>query len=425
MSAYKKTDIDVAIVDWLQKNSNKENTFCIDEIIKQIYEVEDREFNELIDKKYNNNNCKQKRSEKRKDRRNQNRKTVAKHLEKLISNGIIRSIERKKCEVIEGGGEEGIDFDTENLGENWFREWQFFYNQPIGLIELKALCECALQLNNVLIDEKLKLVDSLAVCAGENLAESFKKNLQISNPSYAAALQLYEDNVIKPVNNYTFAGTRWTKGHLTYDNVDVLSNLDQIYNCFLSKGRKHPKMRFKLYNFDESGNREFIRGSGVYECFPLYIFSSEGRFWLVNIMHTTNTACGYYEHYNFSPLDLMDDIEVCEEECTMEDYRQLKERTDDFHKIVIEHQIGGQFFSYEPPMQAVIIVKYNERMKRIPYDLINRSFGEDYFVDSQNSSDKSVRIMVKRSPYSIRQWAKVHDECVEIEGFYDHKGQKL
>lgn len=48
MSAYKKTDIDVAIVDWLQKNSNKENTFCIDEIIKQIYEVEDREFNELI-----------------------------------------------------------------------------------------------------------------------------------------------------------------------------------------------------------------------------------------------------------------------------------------------------------------------------------------------------------------------------------------
>lgn len=307
MSAYKKTDIDVAIVDWLQKNSNKENTFCIDEIIKQIYEVEDREFNELIDKKYNNNNCKQKRSEKRKDRRNQNRKTVAKHLEKLISNGIIRSIERKKCEVIEGGGEEGIDFDTENLGENWFREWQFFYNQPIGLIELKALCECALQLNNVLIDEKLKLVDSLAVCAGENLAESFKKNLQISNPSYAAALQLYEDNGIKPVNNYTFAGTRWTKGHLTYDNVDVLSNLDQIYNCFLSKGRKHPKMRFKLYNFDESGNREFIRGSGVYECFPLYIFSSEGRFWLVNIMHTTNTACGYYEHYNFSPLDLMDD----------------------------------------------------------------------------------------------------------------------
>lgn len=265
MSAYKKTDIDVAIVDWLQKNSNKENTFCIDEIIKQIYEVEDREFNELIDKKYNNNNCKQKRSEKRKDRRNQNRKTVAKHLEKLISNGIIRSIERKKCEVIEGGGEEGIDFDTENLGENWFREWQFFYNQPIGLIELKALCECALQLNNVLIDEKLKLVDSLAVCAGENLAESFKKNLQISNPSYAAALQLYEDNGIKPVNNYTFAGTRWTKGHLTYDNVDVLSNLDQIYNCFLSKGRKHPKMRFKLYNFDESGNREFIRGSGVYE----------------------------------------------------------------------------------------------------------------------------------------------------------------
>ena len=152
MSAYKKTDIDVAIVDWLQKNSNKENTFCIDEIIKQIYEVEDREFNELIDKKYNNNNCKQKRSEKRKDRRNQNRKTVAKHLEKLISNGIIRNIERKKCEVIEGGGEEGIDFDTENLGENWFREWQFFYNQPIGLIELKALCECALQLNNVLID---------------------------------------------------------------------------------------------------------------------------------------------------------------------------------------------------------------------------------------------------------------------------------
>lgn len=86
MSAYKKTDIDVAIVDWLQKNSNKENTFCIDEIIKQIYEVEDREFNELIDKKYNNNNCKQKRSEKRNDRRNQNRKTVAKHLEKLISN---------------------------------------------------------------------------------------------------------------------------------------------------------------------------------------------------------------------------------------------------------------------------------------------------------------------------------------------------
>ena len=102
MSAYKKTDIDVAIVDWLQKNSNKENTFCIDEIMKQIYEVEDREFNELIDKKYNNN-CKQKRSEKRKDRRNQNRKTVAKHLEKLISNGIIRNIERKKCEVIEGG----------------------------------------------------------------------------------------------------------------------------------------------------------------------------------------------------------------------------------------------------------------------------------------------------------------------------------
>ena len=37
MSAYKKTDIDVAIVDWLQKNSNKENTFCIDEIINQIY----------------------------------------------------------------------------------------------------------------------------------------------------------------------------------------------------------------------------------------------------------------------------------------------------------------------------------------------------------------------------------------------------
>ena len=106
---------------------------------------------------------------------------------------------------------------------------------------MKALCECALQLNNVLIDEKLKLVDSLAVCAGENLAESFKKNLQISNPSYAAALQLYEDNGIKPVNNYTFAGTRWTKGHLTYDNVDVLSNLDQIYNCFLSKGRKNQK----------------------------------------------------------------------------------------------------------------------------------------------------------------------------------------
>lgn len=52
MSAYKKTDIDVAIVDWLQKNSNKENTFCIDEIMKQIYEVEDREFNELIDKNF-------------------------------------------------------------------------------------------------------------------------------------------------------------------------------------------------------------------------------------------------------------------------------------------------------------------------------------------------------------------------------------
>lgn len=206
---------------------------------------------------------------------------------------------------------------------------------------------------------------------------------------------------------------------------DVLSNLDQIYNCFLSKGRKHPKMRFKLYNFDESGNREFIRGSGVYECFPLYIFSSEGRFWLVNIMHTTNTACGYYGHYNFSPLDLMTDIEICEEECTIEDYRQLREKTDDFHKIVIEHQIGGQFFSYEPPMQAVIIIKYNERIKRIPFDLINRSFGEDYFIDKENSSDENVRIMVKRSPYSIRQWAKMHDECVEVEGFYDHKGQKL
>lgn len=146
---------------------------------------------------------------------------------------------------------------------------------------------------------------------------------------------------------------------------------------------------------------------------------------MVNIMHTTNTACGYYGHYNFSPLDLMTDIEICEEECTIEDYRQLREKTDDFHKIVIEHQIGGQFFSYEPPMQAVIIIKYNERIKRIPFDLINRSFGEDYFIDKENSSDKNVRIMVKRSPYSIRQWAKMHDECVEVEGFYDHKGQKL
>ena len=52
-------------------------------------------------------------------------------------------------------------------------------------------------------------------------------------------------------------------------------------------------------------------------------------------------------------------------------------------------------------------------------------FGEDYFIDKENSSDKNVRIMVKRSPYSIRQWAKMHDECVEVEGFYDHKGQKL
>ena len=422
MSTNKKTNIEVDIVDWLKKNSNEQNTFSIDDIIKQIYKEEDEDFNTLINSNYILDD--KEKNTKRKDRRNQSRKTVAKHLIKLVGNGTIKCVERMECKIIKGGEKKKVKFKDYTMGENWYQDWKFYYNQPIGLIELKALCECALQLNNVLIDEKLRLVESLAVCAGENLAEPFKKSLRTSNPSYAA-LQFYEDNGVKRVYNYTFAGTRWTKGHITYDNVDVLSNLDKIYNCFLSKGRKHPKMRFKLCNFDKSGEQEFIRGSRVYECFPLYIFSSEGRFWLVNIMHTTNTACGYYEHYNFSPLDLMDDIEICEEECTVEDYSLLKERTGDFQKIVIEHQIGGQFFSYEPPMQAVIIVKYNERMKRIPYDLINRSFGEDYFVDSQNSSDRSVRIMVKRSPYSIKQWAKVHDDCVEIEGFYNHKGQKL
>ena len=41
------------------------------------------------------------------------------------------------------------------------------------------------------------------------------------------------------------------------------------------------------------------------------------------------------------------------------------------------------------------------------------------------STEKSVRIMVIRSPYAVKQWAKAYGECIEIEGFYDKKGKEI
>lgn len=451
-----RNDKRVEIISFLQKNTNSENTKNIDEIIADIYAADNDEFElELAEQCLSASKVK----EKRRNRRNQLRDTVAKNLVKLMGLEMVKCIKRKgKIEKIynskNNSEEEKIVFFEEekfggwcdsfvnnniedanegewylfsedDKGEEWYKEWKFYYNHPFSLTDLKALTECVLQLDGTQSEYKLDLIKKLALCSGEKLVNNYIDSIKETNPNYAAVLKEYEYGIREETKEYR--GVKWNKGKITYDNVDVLSNLEKIYSV-LVKGKTHNKIQFKLCNFDKRGNIEHIRQQRDYRCFPLYVMIAAGRFWLVSVMETKQREWGYYEDLNFAPLDIMDDIEIIDgEEYSIEDFKNIKdiEAIKDISKVAVQHQIGGRFFGYESPVYAVIKVKYNNYMHRIPFDLINRSFGEDYYIEEKNSTEKSVRIMVIRSPYAVKQWAKAYGECIEIEGFYDKKGEKI
>lgn len=411
----------VEIVNYLKKNTNINNTKNIDEIIENIYTVDNGVFErELEDKELAPSVA----ATKRRNRRNQLRDTVAKNLSSLIDLEIICCVKRKKKELFGGESEEYIIFSDDEKGgllkDKWYKNWRFYYNHPFDITVLRALSECVLQLDGTQSYQKLELINKLAICAGENLVTDYIDSLKKFNPNYLAVLTDDEG-----FNSETkkFAGIEWSK-ETTYENMNVIDNLNKIYKE-LEKGSIHCEISFMLINYDCKGNAVPIGEAREYKCFPLYIISADRRFWLVSIMRTENRECGYYENLNFSPLDLMEQVTICKgEEYKLEDYPLINNK-EDITKIAVQHQIGGQFFSYETPVNVIFKVKYNERMGRIPFDLINRSFGEDYYVDKENSNADYARIMVVRSPYSIKQWAKVNAESIEIEGFYDHDGNRI
>ena len=199
------------------------------------------------------------------------------------------------------------------------------------------------------------------------------------------------------------------------------------------------KIKFNILNFGIDGDFKKIRNEKEYVCLPLYVISVDKRLWLVGIQDKRGS--GYYDSYTYYPLDLMDDIKAEKYSVKLSEYLDIINKNADLNEISTYHQIGGSFFSYEKPVWSVIKLKYNKRMMRIPYDLLLRSFGEDYYTESdgrvrdKNGNVKNaneevgdgdfIYVMVKRSPYSVLQWAKLSEESVEIEGFYDNKGNVI
>ena len=83
-------------------------------------------------------------------------------------------------------------FSEDDKGEEWYKEWKFYYNHPFSLTDLKALTECVLQLDGTQSEYKLDLIKKLALCSGEKLVNNYIDSIKETNPNYAAVLKEYE-----------------------------------------------------------------------------------------------------------------------------------------------------------------------------------------------------------------------------------------
>lgn len=303
---------------------------------------------------------------------------------------------------------------TENTGkkERYKKEDDdvgIWYEQKLDTEYALILIQKIMEMNNLSLDDKKKLVQAICDCAGSKIMESasYAQNVIKSNPLY----DLTEKNGVK--ESILFEGQRRYKaGNREIPDIWIL--LSNIYNVLEKKQRK--KISFKLYKYNSKGQFEVIHDDREYVVSPYFVTERAGMYWLIGLQdsESEDAVNGHKKNLGFYPIDMMKKINVLEE-----DAREISEAFDGKemtkekkYKYIVEHQ---QVF-YDEAEKIVIRVhkkKEDGSENNTAYNLIYRTFGDDFYM--LNEGETYDRILVIKSPYFIVKWAIENIRDIEVE----------
>ncbi len=267
------------------------------------------------------------------------------------------------------------------------KQWEIYYNQSYSNVEAFVILSSVINQDSIDFTVKESIIQKLVKSTSDKHFEKFVK--QINLDSFKSQETSISENIILHNINAIIKAIAFNK-KITFDRVYYDYDYEKKI-CNIVPSIKMNKVGQKIDN------------NHRYKCTPFNVFIDNGRYWLLALNDNYNTPDG---NFMPCPLDLISNICIVDEDgCSLDEVKFIKKYDNSIEESRLNEYMKT---NYEQPEEFDIRVRKNQTSG----NLIFRTFGKDFsFVEKVDEFDI---IRVKRSPFSIINWAITNSRDVEL-----------